>query len=233
MRKTDITDKGLLRVSELSKVTGVSLPTIHYYVREGLLFPSTKTARNMAYYSPDCVDDIRLIKELQSKNFLPLSVIKLIVQAKHDGQDIEHLIEMRTLFDDIFHPIGIGKSKRLTMNELINSTGLSATEIKALESMGLLMPTETAQGGIYDDIDVRIARIVKGLAEFGLKPADLSVYSQYVEAIRNEAKTMHSKIHEAHGADKVPVSRLMNTLNDLKVYLAKKVYQQTTLEMLK
>ena len=123
MRKTAVIEKGLMRISEVSKITGVSLPTIHYYVREGLLFPSIKTARNMAYYSPECVEDIRLIKELQSKRFLPLSVIKLIMNAKREGQDADHLIEMQSFLDYIFHPVGTGEPKSLTFNELIDASG--------------------------------------------------------------------------------------------------------------
>jgi DNA-binding transcriptional MerR regulator len=71
MKQTDITQQGLMRISEVAKATGVSITTIHYYTREGLLLPSIKTAHNMAYCSQDCVEDIRIIKELQAKRFLP------------------------------------------------------------------------------------------------------------------------------------------------------------------
>jgi len=230
MKKSNVKERGLMRISEVSKITGVSLPTIHYYAREGLLFPSIKTARNMAYYSPDCIDDIRLIKELQSKRFLPLSAIKLIMNARREGQDTDHLIEMQSFLDDIFHPIEAEGYNGLTFNELIAASGLSTTDLKSLEALGLLMPAETAQGRFYDDIDVRIAQIVRELAEFGLEPADLSVYRQYVEAIRIEAKTIHAKIHATHGTDKVPLTRLGNVLNRLKSYLANKIYRQLFLE---
>ncbi|AQU03702.1 MerR family transcriptional regulator [Dehalococcoides mccartyi] len=230
MGKTDIVKQTLMRISEVAKAAGVSLPTIHYYTREGLLSPLLKTAPNMAYYSPDCVEDIRLIKELQSEKFLPLSVIKLILQARRDGQDIEHLGEMRTLLDDVFQPVVTGEPNPLTAGELLNASGLSAPELKGLQSMGLLVPRKTAKGDVYDDIDLRVAGIIKELAGFGLELNDLGIYSRYIEVIRNEADEIHNKIHHMRGMDKVPVARLFSTLNSLKAYLATKVYRQA-LEM--
>ena len=230
MAKVVVKKKGLLRISEVSRITGVSLPTIHYYVREGLLFPSVRTARNMAYYSLECVEDIRLIKELQLKRFLPLSAIKLLMGARHDGQHVDHLIEMLTFLDDIFHPVGRGGPESLTFDELIDASGMSAGDLNTLEKMGLLMPADTIQGHIYDDIDLRIAEIVNGLKEFGLSPSDLGVYSQYVEAVRNEAKTIHEKIHDTQGGRSVAVTRLFSALNEMKSCLAGKVYRRVAVE---
>jgi len=230
MVKTVSVKKGLMRISEVSRAAGVSLPTIHYYVREGLLFPAVKTARNMAYYSPECVEDIRIIKELQSKRFLPLSAIKMIMNARHDGQDIDHLIEMRSFLDDIFHPVGTGVSTSLSVDELIDATGLSSSDIHTLEGLGLLMPAETAQGRSYDDIDVRIAQIVRELEQFGWYPADLDVYRQYVKAIRNEARMIHEMMHENEGMRNAPISRIAHSLNSLKSCLAHKIYRQTVME---
>jgi len=222
--------KGLMRISEVSRITGVSLPTIHYYVREGLLSPAVKTARNMAYYSPECVEDIRLIKQLQLKRFLPLSAIKMMMSARQHGEDTNHLIEMLTLLDDVFHPMGTGEFKKLTFSELVHATRMSAADLNDLDELGLLMPEDTPQGRIYDDVSLRIAQIVSELAEFGLKPSDLQVYQQYVDAVRNEAKTIHEKVHEMHGSSSVPVARLSRVLTEMKSCLAHKIYREVIVE---
>src|SRR5215208_4043854 len=67
---------GLLRMGELAEASGVPAPTIKHYLREGLLPEPVKTSRNMAYYPPEFVDRIRLIKQLQEERFMPLKVIK-------------------------------------------------------------------------------------------------------------------------------------------------------------
>ena len=219
-----------MRISEVSRITGVSLPTIHYYVREGLLYPAVKTARNMAYYSPECVEDIRLITQLQLKRFLPLSAIKMMMGARQHGQDTNHLIEMLTFLDDVFHPMGTGEIKKLTFSELVHATGMSAADLNELDDLGLLMPEDTPQGRIYDDVSLRIAQIVSELAEFGLKPSDLQVYQQYVDAVRNEAKTIHEKVHEMHGKSSVPVARLSRALTEMKSCLSHKIFREVIVE---
>ena len=61
---------------ELAEASGVSAGTIKHYLREGLLPEPVRTSRNMAYYPPEFVDRIRLIKQLQEERFMPLKVIK-------------------------------------------------------------------------------------------------------------------------------------------------------------
>src|SRR5215468_9178813 len=53
-----------MRVAELSSRSGVSIPTIKYYLREGLLPAGTATSRNQAEYSDDHVKRLRLIRAL-------------------------------------------------------------------------------------------------------------------------------------------------------------------------
>ena len=66
-------------MSELAERSGVSAGTIKHYLREGLLGDGdeiVRTSRNMAYYPPDFVERIRLIKRLQEERFMPLRVIR-------------------------------------------------------------------------------------------------------------------------------------------------------------
>lgn len=62
----------LLRISEVAKLAGVSIPTIKYYLKEGLLPPPVKTGRTMAYYDPSTVDRVVRIKNCRLKNFFLL-----------------------------------------------------------------------------------------------------------------------------------------------------------------
>ena len=73
----------LLRMRELA-ASGVSAATIKHYLREGLLPEPMKTSRNMAYYPGDCVERIRLIKQLQEERYMPLQVIKDLLEEDPD-----------------------------------------------------------------------------------------------------------------------------------------------------
>jgi DNA-binding transcriptional MerR regulator len=220
-------NKDLIKIGELAKAAEVAVSTIHYYVREGLLTPPTKTSRNMAYYDPQSIQEIRLIQELQAKRFLPLSVIKLIMQAKREGQNMDHIVEMRSLMEDIFRPVeNETKLKGVSLAGLVVASELPESTLKTLEAMGLIVPVETEHGLIYDDIDVRIAQIFKKLAGYALKPDSLDIYRQYIEVIRAEAKSMHDTVHQLPDHEKVPLLELFNATKDLKEYLAMKVYRQ-------
>ena len=75
---------GLLKMRELAEASGVSAGTIKHYLREGLLPEPVKTSRNMAYYPPDFVERIRLIKQLQEERFMPLKLIKEVLDDDPD-----------------------------------------------------------------------------------------------------------------------------------------------------
>src|ERR671936_1902303 len=85
----------LLRMGELAEASGVSPATIKHYLREGLLPEPHKTSRNMAYYPPEFADRIRLIKQLQEERFMPLRVIKeLLDSGDGDPDRLRALIEL-------------------------------------------------------------------------------------------------------------------------------------------
>jgi AcrR family transcriptional regulator/predicted DNA-binding transcriptional regulator AlpA len=74
--------ESLLKVSQVSKATGISTSAINYYVRVGLLPPPIKTHKNMAYYDPSYVQMVNYIKRLQLQKHLPLDQIKEIMNKK-------------------------------------------------------------------------------------------------------------------------------------------------------
>ena len=71
----------LLKISELAERADVPVATVRHYLREGLLPEPVKTSRNMAYYPPEFVDRIRLIKQLQEERFMPLRVIREVLDS--------------------------------------------------------------------------------------------------------------------------------------------------------
>ncbi|MCG8505402.1 MAG: MerR family transcriptional regulator [Sphingomonadales bacterium] len=70
-----------LKMRELEARTGVGREAIRFYIREGLLPEPERPKRNVANYSEDHVIRVKAIKRLQEERFLPLSVIKAILNA--------------------------------------------------------------------------------------------------------------------------------------------------------
>src|SRR6266487_2199773 len=82
--KAKTTSEEMLRMGELARASGVSAATIKHYLREGLLPEPVKTSRNMAYYPAEFVERIKMIKQLQEERYMPLRVIKDLLEEDPD-----------------------------------------------------------------------------------------------------------------------------------------------------
>jgi DNA-binding transcriptional MerR regulator len=70
-----------MRVSDLSRTTGLSVATIKYYLREGLLHPGTLTARNQADYDETHVRRLRLIRVMMEVGGLGIAEARAVIDA--------------------------------------------------------------------------------------------------------------------------------------------------------
>ena len=84
-------------MQELSKKTGGPPGTTRYYISEELLPKPFKTHRNMAYYDESYVGRIRLIRELQEKRYLPLSIIKQMLEQSESSMETEEITTLLEL----------------------------------------------------------------------------------------------------------------------------------------
>ncbi len=73
-----------MRVSELSRASGISVPTIKYYLREGLLPTGRATARNQADYGDPHLHRLRLIRVLVDVGGLDLASVRAVLDAIAD-----------------------------------------------------------------------------------------------------------------------------------------------------
>lgn len=74
---------GPVRIGELSRLSGVAVGTIKFYVREGLVPPGQATSRTQALYDAEHLRRLRLVRVLADVGGLRLAQIKEIV----DGLD--------------------------------------------------------------------------------------------------------------------------------------------------
>ena len=70
-----------MRISELSAATGVTVPSIKYYVREGLLPAGELTSANQASYGESHVERLTLIRALLDVGGLPIATAKQVLAA--------------------------------------------------------------------------------------------------------------------------------------------------------
>ncbi|MEV6926551.1 MerR family transcriptional regulator [Dactylosporangium sp. NPDC051485] len=91
-----------MRISDLSRQAGVSIPTIKFYLRERLLPPGTATGRNQAAYGEVHLRRLELIKALTQIGQLELTTVRQLLAAIEDHQ--QPLPQLYELVDQA-HPV--------------------------------------------------------------------------------------------------------------------------------
>jgi DNA-binding transcriptional MerR regulator len=147
-------ENGYLKMRELAAASGVSSGTIKHYLREGLLPEPVKTSRNMAYYPPDFVERIKLIKQLQEERFMPLKVIKRMIE-----RDPERARAMVELEDRVLERALAGEETRVSRTELERRYDVPRSVLERLASLEVLTPSSRG----YSPSDVKI---VEAIARF-------------------------------------------------------------------
>ncbi|RBM20679.1 MerR family transcriptional regulator [Streptomyces sp. PT12] len=81
-----------MRISDLSRLSGVPVTTIKYYLREGLLPAGMPTAYNQAIYTDDHLRYLRLIRALVSVRGLSVSATSDILRAVSEQEGNLHRV---------------------------------------------------------------------------------------------------------------------------------------------
>jgi DNA-binding transcriptional MerR regulator len=179
--------QSMLKISELAERSGVSVATIKHYLREGLLGDEDdvlRTSRNMAYYPVQFVERVRLIKRLQEERFMPLRVIRDVLD-----DDPERALRMIELEDRILErAIEASETGRVSRARARETYDVPANVLDRLEGLGVLTPN--ARGYDADDVAIiqAISRFRAGGYEetLGFTVYDTLRYRQALEPLVQE-----------------------------------------------
>src|SRR5215471_13260470 len=92
-----------MKVSELSRRAQVPLPTIKFYIREGLLPAGTRTDRNQAEYSEEHLERLSLIRALRDDAGLSVAAIGRALSAADAASEEDFVV---AAIDAIERPSG-------------------------------------------------------------------------------------------------------------------------------
>ncbi len=175
-----------LKIGEVARQAGVAPSVITYYVSEGLLPRPLKTSRNMAYYTPETVDRVRLIRELREKAYLPLRVVKKVLSTGAGTAEIrESFIRGKS-------SSGTGADSRPTEAALLKETDLGKAEFRDMEKMGVLTPAVQNGRRTYSRDDTIIVRELAKMRDGGLNSKrgytvkQMRIYQRAVEKLAQE-----------------------------------------------
>jgi DNA-binding transcriptional MerR regulator len=152
-----VNQNGLLRMKELAEASGVSAGTIKHYLREGLLPEPVKTSRNMAYYPPEFVERIKLIKQLQEERFMPLKVIRSMLDD--DPERARALVELE---DRILERALQNERSRVSGAELRRRYDVPQEVLDRLAELEILTPSSRGYGPRDVEIVEAISRFRAG-----------------------------------------------------------------------
>ncbi len=169
-----------LTVGQLSARAGVTRATIHHYVALGLLPAPRKTGERRALYAAESVGRVQAIKELQSRRFLPLRVVRSVL----DGSGPT---ELRRVAARLLPKLeGAGLGRRLTRGELLRRGGLGEDVLTELERIGLVRAGADDRFG-PDDAEVcaavRAMRAAGMNEKLGFEPEAMGLYREVCERL--------------------------------------------------
>jgi DNA-binding transcriptional MerR regulator len=162
------TEPSAWRIDDLAQRAGLTVDTIRYYQREGLLPPAERAGR-ANLYSHAHLDRLERIKELQSRRF-SLAAIKALLTDEREG-----------IVEGIF---GGGGDRTYTLEELLQRSGIDAELCAAIRTSGLLREPEEFGRDAYDSDDLDFLRTLASLHDLGMPtPAVVEIARTYAEGI--------------------------------------------------
>ena len=223
----------LLRMRELADAAGVSAGTIKHYLREGLLPDPVKTSRNMAWYPREFVERVKLIKQLQEERYLPLKVIKEVLEQGDDDGGSARLRALIELEDRILERALSGQDGRgLSARQVRQRYGLPQEALVRLEQLEILTPRVHNGGKRYGPDDVQIIEAVSRMRASGYSEAlgftvyDTMIYKRNLERlVREEVEVMMERVAGEMDTDQATelIERAVEPMRDLLAALRAKL----------
>ena len=163
------------RIDELAHEAGVTVDTIRYYSREGLLDAPERAGRHKLY-GPAHLERLGRIREFQGQRF-SLAAIRALINADRPG--IEGLFVSQGNY---------------TLDDLIAKSGLDEDLVLRLREVGLLAEPEALGHEVYDDSDLGLLRAVVELREIGMTEDILvelgAIYVRHFRALQADVHAM-------------------------------------------
>jgi DNA-binding transcriptional MerR regulator len=218
-----VNENGLLKMKELAEASGVSAGTIKHYLREGLLPEPVRTSRNMAYYPPEFVERIRLIKQLQEERFMPLKLIKSMLDE--DPGRARALVELE---DRILERAQRNDQSRVSAADLRKRCGVPQEVLDRLAELEIVTPTRRG----YSPRDVEIVEAIGrfragGYDErIGFTVYDTIRYKQALEQlVKEEVQVLTERLAGEMDTDRAMelIEAGVEPLNDLIAALHQKL----------
>lgn len=141
-----------MRIAELSRRSEVAVPTIKYYLREGLLPPGEFSSANQAQYGEEHLQRLRLIRALVEVGRLPIASIRRLFERLDQPEPDLHNVLGHAL-------VGMGQ------REPTNDTAMS----EALRDVNTLIERRGWRVGPDGAARHAVAEVIAALRHLGVE----------------------------------------------------------------
>ncbi|WJL96548.1 MerR family transcriptional regulator [Microbacterium sp. ET2] len=140
-----------MRISELAATTDVAVPTIKYYLREGLLPEGVRTAATQADYGPRHVERLRVVRALVAAGVSVAEIRKVVAALDDPPAGPYDLLGIAHAAVTPGVPAGIDTSRAEELYERLGGRpgtcepgllGGLATALATLERAGFTVPSD-------------------------------------------------------------------------------------------
>ena len=161
------------RIDDLARRSELTVDTIRYYQREGLLPPAVRSGRTNLY-GPEHLERLERIKDLQGRRF-SLAACRALLSEEREG-----------LLEGIFPDAG----GTYSLDELIERSGVDRDLAMSLQKTGLLRDPAEYGRDTYDSDDLDLLRTMAELSDLGLPHKFLielgRIYVEGIEATQRD-----------------------------------------------
>lgn len=191
-----------MKMKQLMKAAGVTKATVQFYVREGLIPKPVKTSPNMAYYDQRHLNAIRLVRELQAKRFLPLSIIKRLMEGGQGGLSVHEIRALVEMDGKLFRNLQENPDVQpVDAEELAVRTGVTEEEIRAFERIKILHPIRRGKKKLYGADDILFVECYGKLRKIGytkslgFRPEIFALHRKWLEVlVAEEGRILAEKV---------------------------------------
>lgn len=163
------------RIDDLARRAGLTVDTIRYYQREGLLPPGERSGR-LNLYGTAHLERLERIKELQARRF-SLAACRALLEDSREG-----------LVEGIFGDTEATGS--YTFEEIVDRAQIDSSLAADLHDIGLLHDPVEFGREAYDSEDLEVLRAMADLSRLGIPPKAIlemaRIYAEGIEAMQRE-----------------------------------------------
>jgi len=189
-------------------------------------------------YTEEHLNEIRLIKELQAKRFLPLSVIKEVMKGGKGNLTVDEIKTLSEIEGKLYQNMRKSFSvRKITAKQLSRQTGLSLKDLTAMESIGLIHPIRKGKRKYYGEDEIRLAECYTKAKKAGFTKklgfdiALIKVHKEMIDRlVEEEAKILTSRVSGKIMPDTIAmmIEEAIPILNTIMAIIHKKSILDTT-----